>query len=281
MYIKLTKLNGSPIWLNASFIVTIEAGRNGGAVVVPIGDGLDYDVRESPETVLGMLSAAPVAAVVPVPAPKGLTATPEDVSPETGVVDVARMPVSAEASPESQTSAETDATAARAAGSRDGEKPKSAAKVRKIATRPRSRGGRKVKLDLTEEQLGRLRKMAPGSLRKLLNTVLSQFKVTDPEHTIRGLVDHEIVAIDEQEHVNWLLPPEPPSGEAKAAKASASQGKKAVADASVSEKAAEQDVEPVAAPNADESEAVKPIETIVADEASTDPTADDSAAKTE
>ena len=64
MYIKLTKLDNAPIWLNAAFIVTIERGRNGGAVVVPVGDGLDYDVRESPEAVLAMLDGAPAAAVV-------------------------------------------------------------------------------------------------------------------------------------------------------------------------------------------------------------------------
>lgn len=68
MYIKLTKIDSTPIWLNASFIVTIEPRRNNpGSVVVPIGDGLDYDVRESPEQVLALLENAPVATVVPVP----------------------------------------------------------------------------------------------------------------------------------------------------------------------------------------------------------------------
>ncbi len=82
MYIKLTKTDGRPIWLNASFIVTVEPMQNGGTIVVPIGDGLDYEVRESPETVLAMLGDAPPPAVVPVPPPKSLAPQPEDVSPE-------------------------------------------------------------------------------------------------------------------------------------------------------------------------------------------------------
>lgn len=81
MYIKLTRIDGSPIWLNASFIVTIEPTRNGGSIVVPIGDGLDYEVKEAAEAVLDLLNEAPPAAVVPVPPPKSLAPTAEDVSP--------------------------------------------------------------------------------------------------------------------------------------------------------------------------------------------------------
>ena len=66
MYIKLTRMNGRPIWLNASFVVTVEPTPIGGAIVVPIGDGLDYEVRESPETVLALLAGTPAPAVVPV-----------------------------------------------------------------------------------------------------------------------------------------------------------------------------------------------------------------------
>ena len=82
MFIRLTRTDGQPIWLNASFIVTVEPARSGGAIVVPIGDGFDYEVRESPGTVLSMLDGAPVPQVVPVPPPKLLTPLPEDVSPE-------------------------------------------------------------------------------------------------------------------------------------------------------------------------------------------------------
>ncbi len=81
MYIQLTRIDGSPIWLNASFIVTIEPTKNGGSIVVPIGDGLDYEVGESADAVLALLKEAPCAAVVPVPPPRSLAPTPEDVSP--------------------------------------------------------------------------------------------------------------------------------------------------------------------------------------------------------
>ena len=33
MFIKLTRKDGSPIWLNASFVVTVEPLRGGGSVV--------------------------------------------------------------------------------------------------------------------------------------------------------------------------------------------------------------------------------------------------------
>jgi len=82
MFIKLTKLDNSPIWLNASFVVTVEPRKGGGSIVVPIGDGLDYEVREKAEVVLGLLEKAPVPAVVPVPVSDCLTQTPADVSPE-------------------------------------------------------------------------------------------------------------------------------------------------------------------------------------------------------
>ena len=83
MYIKLTRFDNRPVWLNAAFVVTVEPRRDGsGAVVVPIGDGLDYDVRESPEEVLRMLEGCPAPQVVPVPVSDCLTKTPADISPE-------------------------------------------------------------------------------------------------------------------------------------------------------------------------------------------------------
>ena len=83
MYIKLTRFDNRPVWLNAAFVVTVEPRKDGsGAVVVPIGDGLDYDVRESPEDVLRMLEGAPVPEVVPVPVSDCLAPAPKDVSPE-------------------------------------------------------------------------------------------------------------------------------------------------------------------------------------------------------
>ena len=87
MFIQLTRTDGSPVWLNASFVVTVEPSRGGGSIVVPIGDGLDYEVKEPPEAVLAVLDSAPPAKVVPVPPPKTLTPRPDDVSPDVNPAD--------------------------------------------------------------------------------------------------------------------------------------------------------------------------------------------------
>ena len=87
MFIQLTRTDGSPVWLNASFVVTVEPSRSGGSIVVPIGDGLDYEVKEKPEAVLAILDGAPPAKVVPVPPPKTLAPRPDDVSPDVNPAD--------------------------------------------------------------------------------------------------------------------------------------------------------------------------------------------------
>ena len=87
MFIQLTRTDGSPVWLNASFVVTVEPSRGGGSIVVPIGDGLDYEVKEKPEAVLAILDGAPPAKIVPVPPPKTLAPRPDDVSPDVNPAD--------------------------------------------------------------------------------------------------------------------------------------------------------------------------------------------------
>ena len=68
MFVKLTKKDGSPVWLNANFIVTVESVRGGGSIVVPVGDGLDYEVSENVEKILPVIEKAQGAvAIVPVP----------------------------------------------------------------------------------------------------------------------------------------------------------------------------------------------------------------------
>ena len=66
MFIKLTRTDGRPIWINPEFIVTVEGRKDGGSIVVPAGDGLDYDVKESPDAVMrlcgGETAAQPAAA---------------------------------------------------------------------------------------------------------------------------------------------------------------------------------------------------------------------------
>jgi len=67
MFVKFTKRDGSPVWINADYVVTVEPLRSGGALVVPIGDGLDYEVREDASAAVSLVengrSGAPVVAI--------------------------------------------------------------------------------------------------------------------------------------------------------------------------------------------------------------------------
>ena len=191
-FIKLTRLDGSPIWLNASFVVTVEPRKGGGAVVVPIGDGLDYDVREPPEAVLAVIDGAPVPEIVPVPTSDALTPTPDDVSPEPEKADgeadgktAAKAP--RKASPRRRATAGTDA-------------PAPAATFEPLPLN-------KPEVELLEDEIARLRKMAPRTVKKLQNTILNQFKGVNSESAVTTLAARGIITIDGT-RVNWLQPGE-------------------------------------------------------------------------
>ena len=188
-FIKLTRLDGSPIWLNASFVVTVEPRNGGGSVVVPIGDGLDYDVREAPETVLAVLDGAPVPEVVPVPTSDALTPTPDDVSPEPE-------------KPEDEADVKTAKKPLR----------KTAARKRTAASAPANPTFEplpvnKPEIELLEDEIARLRKMAPRTVKKLQNTILTQFKGVNSEAAVTSLAARGIITIDGT-RVNWLQPGE-------------------------------------------------------------------------
>lgn len=192
MFIKLTRFDSRPVWLNAAFIVTVEPRKGGsGAVVVPIGDGLDYDVRESPEEVLRMLDGCPAPEVVPVPVSDCLTKTPEDVSPE----PEPPKPVEerrAEAKPAEEKPAE--AKPKRKTTRTRTKKPAAEKKEEKPAAKP--------VLTLSDEDVVRLQKLSPKSLAKLKNTLASQFRVTDVSETVAALAEKGVLALDGN-HVNW------------------------------------------------------------------------------
>lgn len=182
MFIKLTKLDNTPVWLNAGLIVTVEARSGGGSIVVPMGDGLDYDVREKPEVVLQMLGAVSE----PICAPEPLAVSESPVAPESIVVS------------------ESDSSAEGAMIATETEPPKPVRKraVRSPAKKRTTRRANKAELTLSGEQTDRLRKMAPGSLRKLQNTLATQFKVEDVEAEIAALIAHDVLSLD-QDHVSW------------------------------------------------------------------------------
>ena len=77
MFIKLTKTDGSPIWMNPEFIVRIEPWKKGSAVAVA-GDG-DFEVMEVPRAILEMAGGAPATPI------KGAPATPLKEAPVTPV----------------------------------------------------------------------------------------------------------------------------------------------------------------------------------------------------
>lgn len=186
MFIKLTRFDNRPIWLNASFIVTVEPRKEGvGSVVVPIGDGFDYDVRESVSEVLAALDGAPAAAVVPVPASDCLTKTPVDVSPE---------PMPAVAAPVEERPAEEKKPRKRAARVRTkAEKAAKPAEEKPAEEKPaekKSGAGEQPPppaLELSPDQILRLGKLAPKSVGKLKNTLATQFHVADVVATVRAL----------------------------------------------------------------------------------------------
>jgi len=204
MYLKLTRLDGKPIWINSAFVVTIEPARNGGAVVVPIGDGLDYDVRESPERVLEMLADAPTPAVVPVPAPKSLTKMPDDVSPDDPepVHPEPTPPLPVKSDPTPAAVVEPDAPASEP----ETKSVKTKATRTKKPTAKRTRTTKKAAEPiLTDDQVERVRRMAPGSVRKLQNTLVAQFKIADAESAVKELVARGVMTLD-QDHVDWNRP---------------------------------------------------------------------------
>ena len=190
-FVRLTRLDGSPIWLNASFVVTVEPRKGGGSVVVPIGDGLDYDVRETPEAVLSYLDGAPVPEVVPVPTSDALTPTPDDVSPE-GDDDAKKE------EPEKPSKKTVRKTAKRKSAA--AEKPEQAEETPAFEQPPASPAA-----DLLDDEVARLRKMAPRTVKKLQNTLLTQFKSVNAEAALATLVSRGVIVVDGT-RVNWQQP---------------------------------------------------------------------------
>ena len=204
MYIKLTRFDNRPVWINAAFVVTVEPRRDGsGAVVVPIGDGLDYDVRESPEEVLRMLEGCPAPQVVPVPVSDCLTKTPADVSPEPERKDEA---VTASVTPPSGPSGllrrgiceGVDGTVEETSAATPAKKPR----TKKPAAAKKAKPAKAPTLELSDEEVTRLGKLAPKSIAKLKNTLSTQFRVSDISETVAALEAKGVIKLDGN-HVNW------------------------------------------------------------------------------
>lgn len=220
MFIRLTKKDGTFVWLNTEYIVTVEPVRTGGTIVVPVGDGLDYEVRESAETIISLIEGTPVAEIAaavaetPEEAPAEATPDPEAAPAEAPVFEQTEVEVKSEAESAAAVAAVIQLTPPEAPA-----EGKPAKRSRKTKVRPvpagtpategerkvvRHRAARKTPLELTEDQLARIRAMAPRSVKRLSNTLSSQFDVIEPETVIRSLVEHDIITVDEQSHITWI-----------------------------------------------------------------------------
>ena len=80
MFIKLTRTDGTPVWLNPEFIVRIEPWKKGSAVAAA-GDG-DFEVMEDPRAILAMAGGVRVGAA-------GGSRVSQPATGETPVVPVA------------------------------------------------------------------------------------------------------------------------------------------------------------------------------------------------
>lgn len=236
MFVKLTRKDGTAIWVNTNFIVTVEPVKGGGSIVVPFGDGLDYEVRESVDKVLAAIDGTQVEEDVPeVSASDAPADTPDDVpeavdeeeeaKPEDSTAETpAFEPVATDASISEAEAAAGVAAVAALTESQEEPDPKATRRARKAKAKPakpgtpategerkmpsRRRSVRKTPLELSDEQLSRLRKMAPRSVKKLTNVLKEkQFDSSDPEKMIKALVEHNIISVDDQtQHVEWLVP---------------------------------------------------------------------------
>ena len=208
-FIRLTRLDGRPIWLNASFVVTVESRRDGGAVVVPVGDGLDYDVRESPEAVLSLLGDVAAPVVVPVPTTDALKTSTKDEVEETPAPKPQEAEKADKAEPAKETGAEKKAPARKSAAKKKttrkaaSEKP-APAEEPKAEEKPQEPPAEETILahELSDDEVDRLRKLAPRSVRKLRNTLTAQFDAPDINATIRALELRGVLAV-ERDHVIW------------------------------------------------------------------------------
>lgn len=245
-FIKLTQIDGRSIWVNARYLVTVEPRKGSGALVVPLGDGMDYEVKESPETVIALCCGETVAAperkpLKPEPASNPAVAAPVSPVAESAVAEAApakpseSVPATASApaeAPVEKPDAETDAHAPKKAArkSRATKTPstrtrKTVAKVSKTelsetpaadvsAAEPPAAipetpvlptREREPSADRSAEILRKVAKMACRSRNRLLNTLKSQFSLSEEKchEMMSSWVDQGHITIDGNGHVEW------------------------------------------------------------------------------
>ena len=255
MFIKLTRIDGQDVWFNSQYVVTVEPRKGSGALVVPLGDGIDYEVRESPEMIVAALGgdlapgkvkrppqAAPIGTKPPQAAP--VAAKPPSVALADKVAKPAAVPEAAPELPDfrinsaatpvpfelrnvpeaaeaaavppppakktvrrKRTTAKTAADESPSAAKKKeapAEAPAEAAPKKKTVRMTTSRKPKLPPLPLTDEQLVRLQKMAPGNAKRLTNTLKAQFAVEEAEPVIAALQAHGVITVNEQGRISWV-----------------------------------------------------------------------------
>ena len=215
MFIKLTQLDGKSIWFNSAYIVTVEPRKGSGALVVPLGDGIDYEVVESPAQIIellgGSISPAADPHVVKGDAPSEPVAVVQADEPSFSVIlnglSNVGAPADADVSPAAKTTRKTRgraaATAVKKAKPVADEAVRKAPSAKKTAGKAAAKKSKLPPIPLTEDQLIRLQKMSPGTLKKLVNTMMSQFGVAETEQAVDALQAREIISVTGQGHVEW------------------------------------------------------------------------------
>jgi uncharacterized protein YlzI (FlbEa/FlbD family) len=225
MFIQLTRTDGVPVWLNASFVVTVEPTRGGGSIVVPIGDGLDYEVREAPETVLSMLEEAPPVKIVPVPPPKALTPRPDDVSPDVNpsdcdtVEEVKSVPEPQRKGRKTKAASQKVVSSGRKAKSSVAVQAEEQAKGESEAMPRRRRAASKKQVvevvpaehplpEDFEKIVEDLKARKCRTIKRMRNAIKSFHGKTDAEEVeriIEAMVGRGHISIEADGHVNWIV----------------------------------------------------------------------------
>ena len=245
MFIKLTRIDGQDVWFNSQYVVTVEPRKGSGALVVPLGDGIDYEVRESPEMIVAALggdlapgkakrppSTAPVEAKQPSTAPADKIAKPTAAAPEAKTelpdfrinsaatpvpFELRNVPEAAEAAtvpPPAKKTVRRKRTTAKTAAEESpsdakktdaaAEAPAEAAPKKKTVRKAAARKPKLPPMPLTDEQLVRLQKMAPGNVKRLANTLKAQFALEETEPVIAALQAHGVITVNEQGRISWV-----------------------------------------------------------------------------
>ena len=204
MFIKLTKSDGSPVWMNPEFIVRVEPWKSGSAVAVA-GDG-DFEVRETPQAIMSLVNApaAPTPKPPEVPKPKQAKEAKPEQEPE------------AETEPEQATPGETPKRkphsrrkkAEAEQPAEDGEQPAPAAEtaVREDARPPEAEDVHALFPDMPDEvseAAAKLKKNRCRSRKRILNMLKSLNPKISME-VARAMLDQMeargFVSIDAQGH---------------------------------------------------------------------------------